>query len=63
MRPDEMIRCGHCHADVPLTECESTYCGSVHVGCGALEAHAAGCALCRRDFIDRGLITDGGAAP
>jgi hypothetical protein len=60
--PDEpaAIHCEHCGADVPLDQCESTYCGSIHLGCGAVDAHAAECGVCRQDFEERGLIEAAG---
>jgi hypothetical protein len=51
-----MVYCDHCSGNVPLDDCESTPCGSIHLDCGAFEAHAQECEVCRQDFKKRGLI-------
>ena len=59
-KPKQMIQCDHCGKTMPLTDSNfiSTYCGSIHMGCGAIEAHANGCQICCDDFKDRGLLED-----
>ncbi len=52
----KMLHCDHCGGEVPLADCESTVCGSIHLDCGALQAHAQECAVCQQDFRERGLI-------
>lgn len=57
--PDDevkMVHCDHCGVTVPLDDCESTYCGSIHLDCGAIKAHAQECEICRHDFKERGLL-------
>lgn len=44
---DETIWCEVCKADVPIGECESTYCGSFHSICGELASHLQECEVCR----------------